>query len=232
MGKNKILAIIPARAGSKGLPNKNILDCGGKPLLAWTIEASRGCKYIDRTIVSTDSKNIADIAEKYGAWTPFIRPEYLSSDTASGNDVVAHAIENTDFDADFVILLQPTSPLRDKNHIIEAIDMFFLQKRSGNDTLVSVKEIDSKLLWAFGLNQNGYIYSHFGIDLSSPRRQSLPKCYLPNGAIYIAPVDGFHGFYGDETIPYIMSEQSSIDVDCQHDLERACELLQTRKIDS
>ncbi len=115
--KANILAIIPARRDSKGLPKKNILNCAGKPLIAWTIEAALKAKFIDKVLVSTDCKEIASIAEKYGAWVPFIRPEELATDNASTVDVVKHVItwikNNNQQLYTIIVLLQPTSPLRD-----------------------------------------------------------------------------------------------------------------------
>jgi len=120
----KILALIPARGGSKGLPRKNILPLSGKPLIAWTVEAAKNSKYIDNCIVSTDDIEIAECAEKYGAEIPFLRPPNLATDFTSSNDVILHAIENIHDNYDLLVLLQPTSPLRTEYDIDNGIEKF------------------------------------------------------------------------------------------------------------
>ena len=223
-----VLAIIPARSGSKGLPGKNIINCAGKPLIAWSIDAALGSKYVTKVLVTTDSDKIADVASEYGGWVPFLRETDLAKDDSSITDVVKDVLSNIKGKAkyDLVILLQPTSPLRTSKHIDNAIDMFLKGKNSGSDALVSVYKIDSKCLLAFGINKNSNnIYSHFGIDLTNPRRQDLPQTYAPNGSIYISSIDGFDGFYSENTMPFIMNENVSIDIDYKCDLEKAIELL-------
>lgn len=232
--RKRILAIIAARAGSKGLPGKNIIECAGKPLIAWTIEAALASSNIDRVLVSTDSKQIAAVAERYGAWVPFLRPAQLADDESSVVDVIKDVLARLSADAyefDYVLLLQPTSPLRTTTHIDEAISKYFATKTTDADALVSVKPMDSKVLWVLGEDeQSGYIFNHYGMDLSdNARRQALPKCYAPNGAIYLAKVDGFNGFYGKHARAYVMDEVSSIDVDYQEDLERVVDILSGRR---
>jgi CMP-N-acetylneuraminic acid synthetase len=126
----KILALIPARSGSEGLPGKNIKPLAGKPLIAWTIEQARGSRYIDRIITSTDSKKIAEIAKKYGSETPFLRPPSLATADSKGMDVILHALEwlrINDKPSDMIIYLQPTSPLRASEDIDNAIRLLFLK---------------------------------------------------------------------------------------------------------
>ena len=225
---HRILAVIPARSGSKGLPNKNILNCAGKPLIQWTIEAALGASNVTEVLVTTDSMEIQNIAKQAGAWSPFLRDEKLSGDESSIVDVVKDAIFRVDGlkDAfDLVLLLQPTSPLRTSEHIDEAIEYFLNQRKSNKDTLVSVMEIEQKVLWTQGINSKGYMYSHFNIDLTNPRRQDLSNCYSPNGAIYLSPILDFSGFYGEHTIPFIMQQEASIDVDYKSDLDLVSALL-------
>lgn len=222
------LAIIPARSGSKGLPGKNIAPCAGKPLIHWTIEAASQCKYIDKVLVSTDAEEIADVAVAGGAWAPFLRSADLAQDDSSILDVVKEVLVrlSDQYRPDLVVLLQPTSPLRDAQHLNQAFQRYFTQRETDLNTMVSVSQVDSKILWALGVDkQSGYAYSHFGLDLTNPRRQALADCYLPNGAIYIAPAKNFSGFYGPNIIPYQMDEMSSLDVDYQEDLDRAIEHL-------
>ncbi len=226
----KILAIIAAREGSKGLPQKNVLDCAGKPLIAWTVEAALQSKYINQTLVNTDSQAIADVAEQFGAWIPFLRPAELAQDESSIIDVINDVIMRLKISKqqfDYVMLLQPTSPLRTAKHIDEAIEKYFSTKMSDKDTLISVTKVDSKALWVLGEDDDsGYIFNHFDVNLSdNSRRQALPDCYVPNGAIYLARVDGFQGFYGKQTRSYLMDEISSLDIDYQADLDRADDYL-------
>lgn len=132
---------------------------------------------------------------------------------------------------DYVMVLQPTSPLRTSEHIDQAVEKYFSQRKSDADTLISVKEIENKVLWALGERQDdGYLYSHFDRALSTARRQSLPKCYAPNGAIYLAKADGFDQFYNDQTLPYVMDDISSMDVDYKEDLQRAAQYLRARGV--
>ncbi len=128
INKKTIVCLLTARAGSKGLSNKNILNFAGKPLIAWSIEAAKKSLYVDDIFCSTDDKNIANIAKQYGAEVPFMRPKALATDSASGNDVVLHAIQNFKKKYDIILLLQPTSPLRDENDIDDAIDFFFYEE--------------------------------------------------------------------------------------------------------
>ncbi len=226
----KILAIIAAREGSKGLPQKNVLDCAGKPLISWTIEAASQANHVDQVLVNTDSQAIADIAEQYGAWVPFLRPAELAQDESSIIDVINDVImrlKRSQQQFDYVMLLQPTSPLRSAKHIDEAVEKYFETKVSDEDTLISVTQVDSKALWVMGEDDDsGYIFNHFDVNLSdNSRRQALPDCYVPNGAIYLAKVDGFQGFYGKQTRSYLMDEISSLDIDYQADLDRADDYL-------
>lgn len=227
----RILAVIPARGGSKGLPRKNILNCAGKPLLAWTVEAAQKSTYVDRVLVSTESQEIADVAETCGAWVPFLRPAALAQDESTLEQVVKDIIDKLQgsYEFDYVMALQPTSPLRTSLHIDQAVEKFFAEKKSDADTLISVQKIGSKILWALGeKSETGYLYSHFDKSLSSARRQMLPECFTPNGAIYLAKVKGFDRFYGERTLSYLMDDVASMDVDYQEDLDCAANLLATQ----
>ncbi len=227
-----ILAIIPARAGSKGLPNKNILDCGGKPLIAWTIEAARHSKFISRVLVSTDCKKTAEISRKSGAWVPFLRDPELARDDSSIIDVVRDVlfrVKSLGENYDYIALLQPTSPLRDTQHINKAIEDFLSNSKNGTEALVSVKKMDEKMHWIMARNlKSGYLYTLSGLDMTNPRRQELPECFIPNGAIYLTKSESFDGFYGAHTIPFVMDEQSSLDIDYKDDLSKANEVLNKR----
>jgi CMP-N,N'-diacetyllegionaminic acid synthase len=225
----KILAIIPARAASKGLPNKNIKVCAGKPLVQWTIEASLESKLVSKTLVTTDSIQVQEIANSCGAWTPFLRKGSLSQDNSSITDVIKDALQWCEKEKklfDYVMLLEPTSPLRNSGHIDDAIQNYFKVKRTNKEILISVKEIENTILWALGSNsETGYMYPLFGFDKENPQRQELSRCYLPNGCIFLAPICSFDGFYTNKIIPYLMDEKSSVDIDNQLDFNLAENLL-------
>lgn len=218
-----VLAIIPARAGSKGLPNKNILDLGGKPLIAWTIEAALKSD-VDDVIVSTEDNKIAEIALQYGARVPFIRPVELATDNATRNSVVKHALDNNPADG-IVMLLQPTSPFRNSSHINEALDLFI---SSGAPSCVSVCKMNKAPFWTYKLKDDLSLIPLFG-PTTFERRQLMPDCYELNGAIYICRTQFFLSsndpdpFLVEGAIGYTMLESNSIDIDTWDDMCRARE---------
>lgn len=221
----KILAIIPARGGSKGLPRKNIIDLAGKPLIAWTIEASLGSKYITKTIVSSDSDEILEVAKGFGS-DILKRPEEFSTDTSSSDVVVKHALEYIEEKFEYVVLLQPTSPLRDTNDIDSAFEKLFSLDATA---LISVCEYDNKILKAFKENEFGYIEGISNNKYPFMRRQDLPKTYMSNGAIYIIKVDEFlrnNSFYTNRTVQFVMDEIKSSDIDTKEDLEKVEKLIE------
>ena len=229
--KRSLLALIPARSGSKGLPDKNIVKCAGKPLIELTISAAKNVNFIDDVLVSTDSEKIADIATNAGASVPFLRPDELATDDASIINVVKHAWENhlasNGRNFDYVVLLQATSPLRVSSHIISAIELYFKKFKSEKDTLASVYEVDKKNGWLMQSdNNNGYINFCFDLSTKNPQRQKLRPLYLPNGAIFIikgSEIDG--GIYHKNTIPFFMDVVDSIDIDTAEDLRKAENIL-------
>lgn len=217
----KILAIIPARGGSKRLPRKNILPIAGKPLIQWTIEASTLSKYVDTTFVSTDSPEIASISTDCGLNIPYLRSDSLSSDTASSMDVILDAINNFELSGhvfDLVLLLQPTSPLRDYKDIDEAIELF-IEKSA--DAVVSVTECDHSPLWANVLpcdfNLSGFIPD----SVLKKRSQDMPTYYRLNGAIYLFKVKDVKNNISYLSLPkpfaFPMSKMHSIDIDDEFD---------------
>jgi len=225
-----ILGIIPARGGSKRLPNKNILDLNGKPLVAWTVEAGLKSKYIDRLMVSTDSIEIAEISKKYGAEIPFIRSVELASDTTTTTDVVIHTINyyktilNKSFD--FIILLQPTSPLRNSLDIDSAIE-FLINKAA--DSIISVSVCEYSPLWSNTLSDNLSMKNFINEDLLNKRSQDLPQYYRLNGAIFICNTVKFIEektfFLKDNLFAYILGINKSIDIDTKDDFDFAKYLL-------
>ena len=224
---NNILAIIPARGGSKGIHKKNIRELSGKPLIAYTIEAAKKTELFDQIIVSTDSEEIARISEGYGAQVPFIRPKRLSTDTASSKDVVTHTMQwienNMSVQYDYFILLQPTSPYRNELHIYQAISMIL--KHANAKTLVSFTEPKHHPIIMRRINDNGYLEQLKGFSNNNcNRRQDYPPVLAINGAIYIAEWKYFkenETFFGDKCIPYLMDRRSSIDIDSEYDWKQA-----------
>lgn len=222
----RILGIIPARSGSKGLKDKNIKEFKGKPLMAHTIETALNTKVFDKLIVSTDSTAYADIAEKYGA-TADIRPDRLAEDETSTIDVINYILSN-EKKYDYFILLQPTSPLREEQHILEAVDKIIKTK---SKSLVSVCEAEHSplLMGTLGdsMSMHGFIKSK-----NNKRRQDLDKYYRINGSIYIMEIDEFkktQNFYGEKSIAYVMDDTSSIDIDNEMDFKVAETLFDIKK---
>lgn len=222
----KPLVIIPARDGSKGLPGKNIKLLNGKPLINYTVEAAREVFSDEHICVSTDSHEIKEKVEQTGLPVQFLRPKHLSTDTAGSREVILHALEfykGTGYNADTLILLQPTSPLRNAMHINEALNLW----KPDLDMVVSVKKTDSNPYYVlFEENSKGFLEkSKKG---SFTRRQDCPTVYEINGAIYIISaesllkkeVDSF-----DRIIKYVMSKRESIDIDDEIDLKLASLLI-------
>lgn len=216
INKKEILAIIPARGGSKGLPGKNIKLLNEKPLIAHTILEAKNSRYINRIIVSTDDNAIAEIANQWGAEVPFMRCANLATDESKSNDVILDVLkwlkENDNYIPDYIMLLQCTSPLRESKHIDEAIDLLF---ENSADAIVSVKECEENPYWMKILVDNK-IKSFINSNNAILRRQELPNIYSLNGAIYMTKTQFFlehKDWYGDNTIAYIMDKESSIDVD-------------------
>jgi len=223
----KILAIIPARGGSKRLPNKNILNLFGKPLIAWSIEAGLKSKYIDTVIVSSDDHEILNISNQYGAET-LKRPDELSTDIATTFDTIKHTIENIHEKYDYIILLQATSPLRNEKHIDEAIELLLSKKA---DAVVSVCEMEHSPLWSNILKDDLSMDNFLEENTLNKRSQDLEKHYRINGAIYIAKLDDFlerKSFFLEKNIfAYKMKKESSVDIDEKIDFLLAQTILES-----
>ena len=234
-GKNSILAFIPARAGSRGLRHKNTRSFAGKPLVCWTIDAARGSKYIDRTLVSTDGARIARVARAAGADVPFMRPAALATDSASALHAIWHATDwlaqNEGRSYDYVIMLQPTSPLRSAQHIDQAIEYYFSNRKTERDTLVSVTIAPKAVVWLLEKNTSGYLDFCFPLTAQKLRRQASPRYYLPNGVIFLGPLGRARKrlFYTARTLPFVMPENVSVDIDTKEDFTRALELFNLQK---
>lgn len=216
---SKILAIIPARSGSKGLANKNIRLLNNKPLIAYTIEAAIESDIFDEIIVSTDSQDYADIALKYGATVPFFRPEFLSGDAVSIHDVLADVLEklkNIGRTFNYLMILQPTSPLRTSDDIKNAMDLLLDKKANA---VISLCETEHSPLYAGLIPDDLKIDGFIKKDVSY-RRQDLPKYYRLNGAIYLGKVDyylKYRDFYKENCYAYIMDKTRSVDIDDEYD---------------
>ena len=223
MYKDKtFLAIIPARGGSKGLPRKNIKPLLGKPLVAWTIEQAFKSKYLDEIIVNTDDEEIAEISKKYGAKIPFIRPKELALDNTPTFDVIEHTIkfykENLKKEFDYVVLLEPTSPLRKDNDIDNAIKK--LIDNDKYDSLVSLGKVYLEHPSIVKQIKGDYIVPYIDENKNIKRRQDLEDVYFPYGVIYISKVDEllhYKTFYQPKTGYYLIERWQCYEVDDIYD---------------
>jgi len=222
MHKNKrILAIIPARGGSKRLPGKNILELAGKAMISWTIEAALNSKYIDDTLITSDCDTILDIAQKYDTRT-IKRPPELSGDDASSVDAIIHALKQVSEKYDYVVLLQPTSPLRTSRHIDEAI---MLLNEKNADAIISVSEMNHSPLWSNQLDDSLSMENFLDEEILNKRSQELSTFYRLNGAIYICNIKKLlkeKTFFIQKNIyAYKMDKESSVDIDDDMDFKLA-----------
>lgn len=213
-----VLAIIPARGGSKGVPRKNIREAGGKPLIAWTIEEARKSKYIDRLILSSDDPDIISTAQAWGCEVPFVRPVNLAQDDTPGIVPVLHALEQLP-GYDWVVLLQATSPLRDVSDIDGCLSLCV---ESSAPAAVTVVEAEQSPWWMYTLAVGGAMRPLLGGTQEFQRRQDLPPVYALNGAVYVAKSDWLREkktFLAEETVGYVMPQQRSLDIDTEQDLK-------------
>lgn len=227
----KILAIIPARGGSKGIPRKNIFPVAGKPLLVWTIEAAFKSKLINRIIVSSDNEEILNVASKFGA-EPIKRPKTMAGDKSPYNLLIFHVLDylkkKENYVPDILVYLQPTSPLREGKDIDKAISL--LKGEAGS--VISVYEIDNKILKSFLVSEKGFMKGISNDRFPFMNRQDLPKVYMPNGAIYVIKRNLFQRtgkLFSNKTIPFVMSQEKSLDIDLLDDLKKTEKLLRIEK---
>lgn len=210
--KDKILAVIPARGGSKRLPRKNILPLNGKPMITYSIESALSSRYIDKVVVSSDDDEILSISKEYGVDT-IKRSKELSSDTATTFDTVEDVLRRYE-EYKYVILLQPTSPLRTKENIDESIEL--LRSKSCS-AIISVSEMEHSPLWSNTLSKDNSMVGFLSEELLNTRSQDLDTYYRINGAIYICRIDRFleeKGFFiKDDIYAYKMDRYNSIDID-------------------
>lgn len=218
----KILAIIPARGGSKGIPSKNIINIYGKPLIQYSIECAKESKYIDRIIISTDDLKIKEVAEKCGGDVPFLRPSELAQDTSRTIDCLVHAVnwlKEQGEEYDYLVLLQNTVPLRKRWQVDGAIEKLF---SSNERSLVSVTEVEENPVLVRTLNEDGTVKNMLQLN-STMRRQDFPKFYRVDGAIYIQKLDedfNLDTSLNDGKLAYIMEEKYSVDIDTYLDIKK------------
>ncbi len=213
----RILGIIPARGGSKGLPRKNIRMLAGKPLIAWTIESALASDALTRVIVSSEDREILETARQWGADVPFVRPAELAQDATPGVAPVAHALETLPETYDFVVLLQPTSPLREPGDIDAAVRLCL---ETGAPACVGVVEPDKSPYWMFARDAAGRLSPLIPRGDMPLRRQELPAAYAVNGAVYVASVPWFlreKTFFSPQTVGYVMPRKRSLDIDDELD---------------
>ncbi|MBO8164301.1 MAG: acylneuraminate cytidylyltransferase family protein [Brevibacillus sp.] len=219
-----VLAVIPARGGSKGVPRKNIKPLSGKPLLAWTIEAAKQSSLLDRIVVSTEDEEIAKMAREFGAEVPFMRPQELAQDDTPGIDPVLHALEQLP-SFDYVVVLQPTSPLREAVDIDSCIRMCVERNKPA---CVSVTLADKPPHWMYQLDEQSHLHPIVPQERAIARRQEAPPVFLLNGAVYVAQtewVQNSRTFLTNETVAYAMPKERSLDIDTDIDFVIAEEWL-------
>lgn len=213
----KVLAIIPARGGSKGIPKKNIKAVSGKPMINYTIEAAKECDYIDKVIVSTDDEEIAEISMKAGAIVPFLRPDELAVDEAELIDVVMHAVEFYERKAeryDIIVLLQPTSPLRTSDDLQKALEYYM---RKGEKSLLSISEVSEHPVNMRKFNEENELEKMLGDEGDASEAK---KYYKINGAIFINSMSELSEKtrFEDNVMGYVLPKEHGIDIDVPEDV--------------
>lgn len=217
---DRILAIITARGGSKGVYRKNLRELAGKPLLVWSIEAALSAKHTMRIFVSTDDPEIAAASRLAGAEAPFLRPDELSSDSATSEAAVLHALdwlnEHEQYTPFLIVLLQPTSPFRSSLDIDSALE---LQMKTNADAVVSVAENLRPVQWLRRIDNQGRIKDVFPAE-NIARRQDAEKLYQVNGAVYVIKAEVLrreNSFYPSDSLAYVMPSERSLDIDSELD---------------
>lgn len=225
------LGIVTARGGSKSIPRKNIKELAGKPLIAYTIEAAKAAGVFDRLIISTDNEEIASVARAYGCEVPFMRPKELAEDNTQHLPVIQHAVswlkENETYYPDYLMILQPTSPLRQPFHIKEAVDLIL--RNPDADSILSVSEIPENFspYKAMVLDETGALKLFNGdvVKNRTARRQDLSKTYWSTGSIYLFKTELLFetepNFYGRKVLPYVVDKKYAVDINEPEDWEYA-----------
>lgn len=236
MYKNKrILAVIPARGGSKGLPGKNIKMLTGKPLVAWSIEQALASSYIDMVVVSTESPKIASIARRYGAQVPFLRPRELATDKAKSIDVVLHAIDFFESKGnifDIVVMLEPTSPLRETKDVDRAIEVLISNRTA--ESIVGIAKVEAVHPAFLVKLEKGFLRSYLKA-FKVLRRQELDDLYFYEGSLYISYSSSLKHrkrFYHNKTLGYIMPKWKSFELDDYTDFIIIESLMKAKKYET
>lgn len=228
----RILCIIPARSGSKGLPGKNIMNFKGKPMLTWSIEHAQKSKYADtiKIIVSTDSEKYAKIACEYGAETPFLRPQEISGDLSSDYECIKHCVdwlkENENYESDIILHLRPTQPCREVDDIDKCLDIF-IENRENYDSLRTVIQFEKSPFKMYSIDDNQLkpLFNEINgiIEPYNQARQILPQCYLHNGYIDILNTSIVQSgtISGNNILPYIMDCNNNVDIDNIDDFKKS-----------
>lgn len=220
-----VVALITARSGSKSIPRKNVIPVGGKPLIAWTIAAALGSRNVSRVLVSTDDPEIAEVSRTHGAEVPFLRPAELAQDDSTSFDVAAHALrwlaEHDHAEPDYLLLLQPTSPLRAAEDIDGAID---LARERNADAVLAVCEASPHPYLARSVDERGVLSDFIHLAKKPSRRQEYPAAYMLNAAIYLnrpASLLASRSFQPPGALAYIMPQERSLDIDSPWELRIA-----------
>lgn len=233
----KILGLIPARGGSRGIPRKNIIPVAGKPLIAYTIEEAIKSRYIDRVIVSTDDEEIAEISKKYDAEVPFMRPKELAGDDTPDLPVFIHTLkwlkDNQDYIPNLIVHLRPTSPLRKVEHIDEAIKILKSNKNADSIRGVCIPYQTPFKMWMIkGRYMKPLLKFKKIKELYNTPRQLLPPVYWQNGHIEVTRYETImkkHSMTGDKILPYVMDSEYSIDIDSELNIKLTEIILKGRK---
>ncbi|MDZ4405789.1 acylneuraminate cytidylyltransferase family protein [Prosthecobacter sp.] len=226
MAKPRIIGLIPARGGSKGIPGKNLRSLGGKPLLQWAFEAAKDSGVVERVMLSTDSEEIADMGRKLGIEVPFLRPAELAQDDTPMIVVLKHLIEHlraTDTLPDAIMLLQPTAPLRRAAHLKQAGELLIPE---GVDSVVGVTEIPQHYAphYAMKITPDGHLTHYLPDSAAIKRRQDVPKAYSRDGTVYlfrISTLETYNDIYGANCIPLLIPSDETLNLDTMEDWEHA-----------
>lgn len=211
-----VMALITARGGSKGLPRKNIAELGGKPLIAWSIEAAQQSRFVDRTVLSSDDDDIIAVAKEFGCEVPFRRPAELAADHVATDPVIVHALEHVSQRFDYIVLLQPTSPLRLASDIDGCLALCEERGAPASISVSPVKPVE----WMYRVDKIGALQPVVSGVVAS-QRQQLPQTWAINGAVYVAQVDWYlrnRTFLTPDTLAWQMPSERSIDIDTEIDL--------------
>ena len=214
---HKVLAVIPARGGSKGIPKKNLHNLAGKPLIYYSLSACQKSKLITDIIVTTDNLDIKKTVESYGLEVPFLRPERLATDDALAIPTVIHSVKKMEKlknkEYDYVIMIQPTAPLRTAKDIDDSLELLFTED---TDSIISIVDVDNYHPIKMKVINKNRLLDFQDSDLENPPRQSLPKVYIVNGAIYATKRNVLienETFKGESCFPFVMPQERSVNID-------------------